>query len=67
MTADGDAATWTGTGAGKFGPGGTVSYRGMLFFKTASTKLARLNNLCAAFEYEVDVAGATVSKMWEWK
>jgi hypothetical protein len=67
MTADGEAATWTGTGAGKFGPGGTVSYRGMLFFKTASKKLARLNNLCTAFEYEVDAAGATVSKMWEWK
>lgn len=67
MTADGEAATWTGTGVGKFGPGGSVSYRGMLFFKTASKKLARLNNLCAAFEYEVDAAGATVSKMWEWK
>ena len=67
MTADGDSFTWTGTGFGKFGAGGAVSYRGMLFLRTASQKLARLNNMCAAFEYEVDAAGATVSKMWEWK
>jgi hypothetical protein len=67
MTSDGEAATWTGTGVGKFGPGGSVSYRGMLFFRTASQKLARLNNACVAFEYEVDSSGNTVSKMWEWK
>jgi len=67
MTADGEAVTWTGTGVGKFGPGGSVSYRGMLFFRTASQKLARLNNTCVAFEYDVDSSGGTVSKMWEWK
>ena len=66
-TADGEAVTWSGTGLGHFGPGGTVSYRGMLFFMTASKKLARLNNACGAFEYEVDAKGGTVSKMWEWK
>jgi len=65
---DGEAATWAGTGLGRFGPGGSISYRGMLFFKTTSTKkLARLNNACVAFEYEVDPKGETVSKMWEWK
>jgi len=67
MTQDGDAITWTGTGSGKFGPGGAVSYRGMLFFKTASEKLARLNHACGAFEYEVDPSGNTTSKVWEWK
>jgi hypothetical protein len=67
MTSDGEAATWTGTGVGKFGPGGSISYRGMLFFKTASQKLAHLNNASVAFEYDVDPSGATVSKMWEWK
>ena len=55
------------TGLGNFGPGGSVSYRGMLFLQTTSTKLAALNNTCAAFEYEVDPSGQTVSKMWEWK
>ena len=67
LTQDGESITWTGTGVGKFGPGGSVSYRGMLFFRTTSEKLARLNNACGAFEYEVDPSGNTVSKVWEWK
>ena len=67
MTQDGEGLTWTGTGVGRFGEGGAVSYRGMLFFKTPSQKLARLNHACVAFEYEVDAKGDTVSKMWEWK
>jgi hypothetical protein len=67
MTEDGEGISWTGTGTGKFGPGGAVSYRGMLFFRTTSAKLARLNNACGAFEYEVDASGSTISKMWEWK
>ena len=67
MTQEGESVTWTGTGVGKFGPGGSVSYRGMLFFQTTSQKLARLNGSCGAFEYDVDSSGNTVSKMWEWK
>jgi hypothetical protein len=67
MTEDGEAITWTGTGVGHFGAGGAISYRGMLFFRTASQKLARINNVCGAFEYEVDASGNTVSKVWEWK
>ena len=38
MTHDGEAITWTGTGLGKFGPGGSVSYRGMLFLQTCVSK-----------------------------
>ena len=67
MTQEGEAITWRGTGFGKFGAEGATSYRGMLFFKTSSQKLARLNNLCAAFEYDSDGSGNTVSKLWEWK
>ena len=67
MTADGDTATWKGSGMGKFGPGGSVSYRGMLFFKSNSPKLAQLKNTCVAFEYDVDPSGSSVTKMWEWK
>lgn len=67
MTQDGEAITWTGTGVGKFGPGGAVSYRGMLFMRTASQKLTRINNGCGAFEYEVAADGTTTSKIWEWK
>jgi hypothetical protein len=67
MTPDGEVVTWKGSGLGKFGTAGAVSYRGMLFFHTASENLARLNNTCGAFEYEVDASGSTVSKVWEWK
>ena len=66
MTQDGESVTWTGTGVGKFGPGGAVSYRGMLFFQTNSQKIS-LGSACGAFEYEVDAAGSTTSKVWEWK
>ena len=66
-TQEGEGITWTGTGMGSFGPGGAVSYRGMLFYRTTSQKLARLNNASAAFEFEVDGAGNTSSKVWEWK
>ncbi len=66
-TQEGEGIAWKGTGIGKFGADGAISYRGMLFFKTTSVKLARLNNACGAFEYDVDSSGNTVSKMWEWK
>ena len=66
-TDDGESISWTGNGVGKFGPGGTISYRGMLFFRTTSQKLAALNNSCGAFEYEVEASGSTISKVWEWK
>jgi hypothetical protein len=67
MTQEGDGITWTATGIGEIVPGGAISYRGMLFFRTASEKLAPLNNACGAFEYEVAAAGTTTSKIWEWK
>ncbi|QNI30542.1 hypothetical protein H7849_15485 [Alloacidobacterium dinghuense] len=66
-TEEGEAVTWTGTGLGHFGAGGSISYRGMLFMRTTSQKLGRLNNACAAFEYEVDGNGNTVAQTWEWK
>lgn len=66
-TPDGELITWKGSGVGKFGQAGAVSYRGMLFYQTTSHTLARLNNMCAAFEYEVDTTGNTISKVWEWK
>ena len=67
-TPDGEAIGWKGSGLGKFGPGGSVSYRGILYYRTASQQqLTRLNNMCGVFEYEVDPAGNTTSKVWEWK
>jgi hypothetical protein len=67
ITNDGDTITWTGSGQGKFGPGGSVSYRGMIYYRTTSQKLARLNNSCGAFEFETDPDGNTSGKVWEWK
>ncbi len=38
MTPDGEGVSWTGTGLGKFGAAGAISYRGMLFFRTTSAE-----------------------------
>ena len=67
MTKDGEAVAWKGSGLGKFKQDGGVSYRGILYYKTASQKLARLNSTPAVFEYEVDGKGDTGLKLWEWK
>ena len=67
MTTEGEMITWKGSGLGKFGPGGALSYRGMLYYRTPSQKLARMNNVCGVFEYEVDPSGSTALKVWEWK
>jgi len=66
-TMDGEMVTWKGIGVGRFGPAGSVSYRGCLSYTTTSQKLATLNTFAAAFEFEVDGAGSTHSKFWEWK
>jgi hypothetical protein len=67
ITAEGEAITWKGSGAGKILAGGALSYRGILYYRTNSLKLSRLNNACGVFEYEVDPTGNTTSKVWEWK
>jgi hypothetical protein len=69
-TKDGkEMATWTGQGVGRFtSPGGKISFRGSLFFRTTSSaNLSALNNLVGVFEYEVDEMGNCSSKVWEWK
>lgn len=67
ITQDGEMVTWKGSGLGKFKEGGAVSYRGILYYHTTSTKLARLNQAPGVFEYEVDTEGKTHTKIWEWK
>ena len=67
ITQDGELATWKGSGLGKFKEKGAVSYRGILYYRTTSQKLARLNTTPCVFEYEVDPQGSTHSKLWEWK
>lgn len=67
MASDGSMATWKGSGAGKFVGGGAVSYRGAVYYNSASPKFARLNTVAAVFEFEVDPQGNTHAKLWEWK
>jgi hypothetical protein len=67
LSAAGDMLAWQGSGLGKLGEGGAVSYRGILYYRTTSTKLARLNTVAGVFEYEVDSKGTTHAKVWEWK
>ena len=64
---NGDIVTWKGIGTGKLSPNGAVSYRGALTYSTASAKLAKLNGIAGVFEFEVDPAGNTSTKVWEWK
>ena len=67
ITKDGDQASWVGQGSGKFKPGGGVSYRGAVYYQTASPKLARLNGIAVVYEYETDADDNTTAKGWEWK
>jgi hypothetical protein len=67
FTADGELIAWKGSGQGKFGARGAVSYRGILYFQTTSPKFARMNGAPGVFEYEVDPEGKTHTRIWEWK
>jgi len=67
MSAKGDVLAWEGSGLGKFGEGGAVSYRGILYYQSTSPKFAKLNTVAGVFEYEVDAKGSTHAKVWEWK
>lgn len=66
-TQDGEMATWKGQGVGRFLPGGSVSYRGAVYYNTSSPKLARLNTVAVVFEFDVDPGGNIRTKGWEWK
>ena len=67
MTTNGGAATFRGVGVGRFVGQGALSWRGALFYETASEELARLNGIAALFEYEVDASGKTEGRFYEWK
>lgn len=67
-TEDGDVATYTGEGIGKFDASGVLKWRGAIFFETDSEgKLGFLNNIVGVFEAQVDDQGNFSDKTWEWK
>ena len=67
MSPAGDQITWKGAGVGTFRERGAVSYRGAIYYQTASPKLSRLNTVAGVFEFESDENGNTQAKVWEWK
>ena len=66
MTKDGEAISWVGQGTGKMHPNG-ISFRGAVYYETASPKLARFNGMAVVFEHESDANDNTSTKYWEWK
>jgi hypothetical protein len=59
--------SWRGQGVGQIKAGGSVSYRGSLYYRTTSQKLAALNTQVGVFEYDVNADGNTQAKTWAWK
>ena len=54
--------------SGRFtGQGSGVTFRGVVYYQTASERLSRLNGLAGIYEYETDAAGDVTLKVWEWK
>jgi hypothetical protein len=64
---NGKMTTWTGHGVGTMKKDGTASYRGAVYYQTASRRWARLNKVAVVFENEVDAEDNTRSDFWEWK
>ena len=59
ITDDGEMAPWIGGGVGRpTGPGFAASYGVTGWFQTASTKLARLNGVVTAIEYDIEEDGS---------
>jgi len=67
MGKEGEMASWVGQGVGTFKKEGGISYRGSIYYQSASPKWARLNAVASVFEYEVDAQGATRAQIFEWK
>lgn len=67
MTAGGETVTWHGTGVGRFNDSGGVSWRGCLFYETASAEFARLNGIATVFEFDTEESGKVSGSLYEWK
>jgi hypothetical protein len=67
MGRGGETATWVGQGVGTVGADGTVSFRGAVYYETASPAWTSLNGIAAVFEYSADAEGKTKAELWEWK
>ncbi len=64
---DGDILTWEAIGVGQLLEAGAVRYTGAISYTSMAPKLAHLNKSAGVFEFEVDSAGNSHSRAWEWK
>ena len=67
MGKGGEMATWVGQGVGRIKKDGSVSYRGAVYYQSASPAWSRLNSVAAIFEFEMDKQGNCRDEIWEWK
>ena len=67
MGQGGEMASWVGQGVGKFTSTGGISFRGAIYYRTATPAWARLNGVAAVYEHEVDAKGDIHNQVWEWK
>jgi len=68
VSTKGETIAWKGSGIGKMSSKGMgASYRGCLYYETTAPNFAKLNGMCAVFEYEADENGNTKSQIWEWR
>ena len=67
-TKDGEIATWTGSGIGRFTGQGKLRFHGPLFYRPHFNREATfLNNLVGVFETQIDENQNFLYKVWEWK
>ena len=67
-TQEGEMATYAERAIGQITPEDKVVFHGSMLFKPLSPtgKLSFLNNLMGIYNYESDLAGNAVRKVWEW-
>jgi hypothetical protein len=67
MGEDGSMGSWVGQGVGILKPGGAVSFRGAVYYQSASPRWSRLNSVASIFEFDQDASGNTKAEICEWK
>ena len=67
MTKDGQSMSFKGQGIGGWKPDGGITFRGAVYYWTASQKLAPANKVVGVYEVEGDASGNVDIKSWEWK
>jgi hypothetical protein len=65
--AGGELGTWVAQGVGTMKPDGAASFRGAVYYTSASRDWARLNSIAVVYEYDAGADGNTSTHAWEWK